>query len=284
MTWTSLFTAPNDALAGTLHDLLAAQGYERYDPFPGGTGTPPALTAMVRLFVAPSQDGWVRVLGEFPEARIMALSQQLGQPVLFGWLAEDSGGFALFDKTARHDDPAAFAPYLAEGHDITTLEQAFAGQLAVEAIAGSEFPGDGPPVIVADANNLPPELAELAREQGVDPGRVGKMLEKQVSGLFGKLRKGGGDPAEQEQAKALFMGGGKDLWNSLHGQRVRAIASVLKLPANWRTPDWQAVRDAYQVYRLRERSPRMPLMPGDRETMDAVPNALAYTPVYVGRK
>ena len=42
------------------------------------------------------------------------------------------------------------------------------------------------------------------------------------------------------------------------------------------------MRDAYQVHRLRQRAPRLMLMPGDKETLDAVPDALDYTPVYLG--
>ncbi len=78
------------------------------------------------------------------------------------------------------------------------------------------------------------------------------------------------------QAKCLTQLAGKR-------QRVRAIAGVLRLPDNWRLPTWETVRDAYQVHRLRARNPRMALMPGDKESMEAVPDALDYLPVYMGK-
>ena len=68
--------------------------------------------------------------------------------------------------------------------------------------------------------------------------------------------------AIKRQARAIFAGGGRDVWNSLAGQRVRAIADSLALPANWRLPDLDAVRDAYQVHRTRQRYPRLAAMAG----------------------
>ena len=255
---------------------MAAQGYTPFDPFPGGTGTPPGLTALVRLFVAPPQKGWVCVLGEYPADLLPAFSQEAAQPVLYGWLTEENGGFALYQDGVRHDDPAAFAPYLKPGQPPDILSRAFAGEIKVEVVES-----DQPPVAVLGADALPPELQQLAHDQGADPAKVSKMFEK-VSGKLLK-RMGGGE--EQDQARAMIMGGQEqNVWNSLNGQRVRAVAGVLNLPGNWREPSLQTVRDAYQVHRLRQRSPRLALMPGDRETMDAVPDALDYVPVYMGRK
>jgi len=74
-----------------------------------------------------------------------------------------------------------------------------------------------------------------------------------------------------------------DPWAEPEGQRVRALASVLAIPSRWRDPSWEAVRDAYQLRRLRQRNPRLPLIPGDQQTLDAVPDALDYRPVYMGR-
>ena len=69
-----------------LRSALEGAGYAPYDPFPGGTGTPPGLAQWTRLFVAPAQDGWVRVLGEPDEAQRAALcadsSAALDEPLL----------------------------------------------------------------------------------------------------------------------------------------------------------------------------------------------------------
>jgi hypothetical protein len=280
--WYRLFVPQSEAqkVAEALRSPLEAQGYVPFDPFPGGTGTPPGLSALVRLFVAPSQDGWVCVLGEYPEDRLPDFSQGAGIPVLYGWLTEDSGGFALYRDGARHDNPAAFEPYVRPGQPPDMLRRAFAGEIKVEVLES-----DQPPVAVLGADALPPELQQLAQDQGADPVKASQMFEKVSSKLFNRLgRQSGASGEEQEQARAMFMGGGQDVWNSLNGQRVRAIVGVLNLPGNWRVPSLQTVRDAYQVHRLRQRSPRLPLMPGDREAMDAVPDALDYVPVYLGRK
>jgi hypothetical protein len=281
-TWYSLFlpTSESPPIADALRALLAAQGYAPYDPFPGGTGTPPNLRDMVRQFVAPAQAGWVGVLGQPVEALLPDLAQATGTPLIYGWLGEDGGGFAVFDGGARHDDPAALEPYLRSGASSDQLQRAWAGDLPVPVVDSGQ-----PPVAVLGEGALPPEVQQFARQKGVDPKKASKMAERLTGSLFGKLARKADDDVhdDQAQAQALVMGSGRDIWNSLHGQRVRVLASVLALPANWRQPDWQTVRDAYQVHRLRQRSPRMPLMPGDKEALDAVPNALEYVPVYMGR-
>lgn len=293
--WHSLYLLTDDTapVAAALNAALTALGYRPYDPFPGGTGTPPGLVSMVRLFVAPVQEGWVRILGQPDEAILPDLSQQTGAPVIYGWLTGEGGGFALFRDGARQADSAgsgdldAFEPYVRPGQTLDVLRAAFAGNLPVEPVAAGS--GDGPPVMVVGADSLPPELQQFAQDRGVDPKKADKILQRLSGNLFGKLARGSGGAkgeaqSDQDAARAMLSGsGGRDLWNSLDGQRLRAAAGVLNLPGNWRVPEWDAVREAYQIHRLRQRSPRMPLMPGDKETMDAVPDALAYMPVYMGR-
>lgn len=268
-------------LVEALRSLGDAQGYQFFDPFPGGTGTPPGLVETVRLFVAPPQDGWVCVLGQPDETWLLDLSKRTGVPVLYGWLTEENGGFARFYDGIRRDDPAVFEPYLRPEQTLGTLQQAFEGQLAVPVVDSE----GQPPVIVAGADGLPPEIQQIAQDRDVDLNRVEKIWQRLSDSIFGKLARqfGGETTAEQAQAREIFSGGRRDLWNSQHGQRVRAIAGVLRLPANWQEPSWDTVRDAYQVHRLRQRSPRMPLIPSDREAMAALPEALDYTPVYMGR-
>lgn len=266
-TWHSLYlpTTDREAAVAALRDLLAARGYAPFDPFPGGTGTPPGHTSNVRQFAAPPQDGWLRLLGE-PVADVLPeLSRALNLPVIYGWLTDDSGGFALYQDGARHLEAAAFEPFLAPGITPQDVQTAFAGKLSVAAIESGG------------------EIEQFAQQQGVDQKKAAKLAARMSGKLLGGLVGSGESRAEQDQARAVLMGGGRDPWNSLHGQRVRAIAGVLKLPANWRLPSFEAVRDAYQVNRLRQRSPRMTLMPGDMDALKAVPDALEYTPIYMGK-
>jgi hypothetical protein len=281
-TFYSLYLPTTSAgpVADALRSVLAAHGYTPYDPFPGGKGTPDGLTETVREFAAPPQDGWLRILGQPAEALLSEFSTKVNTPMLYAWLTSASSGFALFQDGARHDDPAAFVPYLCEGRTLDDLRQAWEGQVAVAALDGAESLG-----VKSSKDVLPSEIREFAEAQGVDAKKAGNLIERLSDSLFGKLgrQSGGAEHDEQAQARAIFMGSGKDLWNSLNGQRVRAVASVLKLPPNWRLPTWEAVRDAYHVHRLRQRSPRMALMPGDKEAMRAVPNALDYVAVYMGK-
>ncbi|WP_119065194.1 hypothetical protein [Aggregatilinea lenta] len=279
-TWHSLYLPLADAapVAEALQSLLKADGYRAYDPFPGGMGTPPGLREMIRLFVAPPQDGWVRVLGEIPDTVIDALSAQLGVPVLHGWLSAEDGGFAVVQDGTRHTDPEAVAKMVAPGKSPDQLRRAFAGELPVPVLDS-----DQPPVVALGMDALPPDLQARVQQKNVNPDKAARMFEKMSGGLLRKVS-GGGDDDEQAQARAMMMGQQHNIWNSLAGQRMRAAAEVLGLLASWRTPAYEAVRDAYQVHRLRERSPRLMLMPGDKEAMQAVPDALAYMPVYFGRK
>ena len=56
------------------------------------------------------------------------------------------------------------------------------------------------------------------------------------------------------------------------------------MPSDWHAPDFTTLRDAYQVAERRQRRPNAGLYPGDAEALAAVPDALAYTPVYGGSR
>lgn len=272
--WTTLYIprAEAEPVAAALRATLSARGYAPFDPFPGGTGTPPRLAATVRQWVAPAREGWVIVLGEPDADALNDFQARLGEPVILGWLAEDGGGFALLDGGARSADPAALVPYLRPGASEDALRAAFAGtQAAAPVVSGAHSTKAG-----GDA--LPPEIAQYAQQQGVDPRQANKLFDRVGGRLLGRL--GGG--ADRAGAQAL-LGGAPDLWNSPHGARVQAIAALLALPETWRSPTWEQVRDAYQLQRLRQRSPRLPLMPGDAAALAAVPEAAHYLPVYLGR-
>lgn len=274
-----LSAADPDTTAGTLRALLAAQKYEAFDPFPGGKGTPPGLRTAVRLFVTPAHDGWVRVVGRPPADIVPDFSRRMEQIVIYGWLDTDGGGFAVYEEGLRHDDSAALVPYLLPGKEIADLEMAIAGKVKVSVLDEDEISlphGLG-------GGSLPPHVRQRVREKGMPRGAswVARQMERR---LLGRPKRGDDEDARDlEAARAALAGKKFDLWNSLNGQRVRAIAAALRLPDNWRLPDWQIVSEAYHVYRLRERNPRMALLPGDKEALEAVPHIGSYLPVYMGR-
>jgi len=268
--WHALFIPLEDAdrVESALRESLAALGYQPYDPFPGGSGTPPGLTDLVRTFVAPPGEGWTRVLGDVDAVALPALSAALDAPLLEGWLFDEDGGFAVWRDRARDASADALAAFLRPDRSRADLDAALRST----------------PDAPAGASALPPDIAQLAEQHGVSARQADKLVKRLSGNLFGKLNRqaGGAESDVQAQARAL-LAGQADVWASASGQRVMAVAATLRLPANWRAPDFDAVREAYQLNRLRARTPRLPLMPGDQQMLDAVPDALSYRPVYMGR-
>jgi hypothetical protein len=106
----------------------------------------------------------------------------------------------------------------------------------------------------------------------VDLQQAGKLFERMSATL---ARKTNANPA----ADALLK---QPDWSSAGGQRIRALMNCLGIPG-WQAPDFVTLRDAYALHQRHQRSPHARLYPGDAEALAAVPDALAYTPVYGGR-
>jgi hypothetical protein len=132
---------------------------------------------------------------------------------------------------------------------------------------------------------VPAELQQLAREHNVNPAQANQMIERITSRLFGKLDRasGGEASAMQARASALATGANRLDWNGTSGQRLKALASILDLPSNWREPDFETVRAAYQAARYLRRSPNARLMPDEQEALEALPDAIQYEAVYAGK-
>ncbi len=271
--WHSLYlkvSEPDDhtAIITALRQALQAHGYEPYDPFSGGSGTPPKFKTFIKQFVALPQAGWSRVLGDPDPAALMTLSET--QPMLYGWLSDAGGGWQVISGGVASADLAAFAPYLKPGKTLDDLKRAQAGHA---------------PVATVEPNStLPPDVQQLARDHHVNTEQADKMMARVTTRLFGKLDRGTGGEAGamQQQARALISSSQLD-WNSSTGRVVRAVADVLVLPDPWRVPDWVDLRDAYQAARMLARNPKASLLPDERDALKAIPNALSYMPVYVGK-
>ncbi|MCC7445892.1 MAG: hypothetical protein IT324_00680 [Anaerolineae bacterium] len=268
-TWHSLYlrTADAPAVAAALIDSLQQHGYQRYDPFAGGSGTPPGLKTFIKQYVAPTADGWVRVLGDPDLAVFSDLSTRWA--LLHGWLSDSDSGIEVFANGAVIPD--GLIAYLRPGKTADDLKRALQGAVPTTA--------DRP------ASILPDDVQQLAQNRNVNAQQANRMIDRLTGQLFGKLdRQSGGEAsAMQTQARALAMGGNRPDWNSAAGQRLKALASVLTLPANWREPDFIAVRDAYQAARMVRRNPNARLMPDEQAALKALPDAIAYEAVYMGR-
>jgi hypothetical protein len=273
--WHSLYistdsTYPDSAaVSAALLAALETLGYQRYDPFAGGMGTPPGLKTFVKLFAAPAQDGWVRILGEPDLAAPAVLSAST--PVLHAWLSDTASGIDVYINGAR--DEQAVVNYLMPSKTRDDLARAERGDMPtlVDRTPASDM--------------LPPDIQKMAQDHNVDPQQANKMMERITGQLFGKMdrRSGGEASAMQDQARALISGSKGANWNSTQGQRLKALASVLTLPHNWRDPDFDVVRDAYQVARRLQRTPSAQLMPDEQAAIRALPNAIEYEAVYVGK-
>jgi hypothetical protein len=148
----------------------------------------------------------------------------------------------------------------------------------VEAIFGvapedaDQLPASAP----AAGSSLFDALPEDVKAMNTRPDQAQAMLDRLGGGL---IRKAGGD---ESSAKAALQGHPPH-WDSREGRRVAALLERLHIP-NWAQPDFVTVRDAYQLHLRRQLRPNAPLYQGDQETLDAVPNALDYRPVYAGKK
>lgn len=266
--WSSLYCRCDDssAVAQSLRDSLMAAGYTPVNPFgliPGKT-----YPQMVRLFVAPPLDGWVRVVG-LPDPMSLPPLSRLGVCVSLA-LAGETAAIAIY-AGGQAAGAAALLPFRRAGCVVEELQRILSGN--VGAHGGAPLPSQtGFPL---DA--LPADLQSLAGQ--VNPAQAQKLFAR----LSGQMLNRAGAGGEADAARALLANEGAPDWNSAGGQQIRALTACLNVPDNWREPDFTALRDAYQLHERRRRLPNARLYPGDAESMSRVPDALAYQVVYGGR-
>lgn len=266
--WNSLYCPSNDAgqIAAALRDALVAAGYELYNPFALSPGH--AYRESIKTFTAPSADGWVRMVGFVDEAVLLALSQTALCLVLS--LDTAFAPIRLYHQGQIIPPGEALTPYLHPGRTINHLEQILAG--LVEAT--SPVPATAP----LPLNLLPADIQSLA--QGVNPGQAQNLFARLSGDVLKKVTR---DSAQVEGARALLSQNAQPDWNSPAGQQIQALMSNLTTPENWREPDFDALRHAYPLHQRRAQRPNARLYPGDAELMNAVPDALAYLPIYGGK-
>lgn len=249
--WSSLYfqTTDSTAVVSALERAAAAAGYTAFNPFTG----PPGRTwpKTLRLFVAPAQGGWVRVLGQPDSALLRELS--FCAPLLWAELEGERGRLDAWTQGQHERVEAVFG--LAPA-DTDTLSPS-----APAAAAGSS---------VLDA--LPDDMKAM----NTHPQQAQAMMSRLGGGL---LRKTGGDEASARAA----LERNPPRWNSREGRRIAALLDGLGIP-NWAQPDFVSLRDAFQLHLRRQLRPSAALYPGDQAVLDAVPDALAYQPVYSGKR
>ncbi len=248
--WDHLCLQQADAqpVVEVLRAILAQHGYTTYDPFSGGSGTPPRYKQFVRLLILPVEAGWVRVFGAQDVAALPAVLAALSADrlLIHAWFTETAGGLDAYQHGSAKAEH--LAPYLTTG-----------------ATAPSTTRTD---------STLPPDLADYAQSRGVNPKQAEKMVGRLARGIFGKQT-----ASVQQEAGNLF----KSLWESSGGQQLSALLGRLALPFTLRAPDFETLREAYQAARMLARRPNATLLDSEHSALRAVPNAGNILPVYVGK-
>lgn len=261
--WDSLHFYTNQTqiqVADLLRDHLDMMGYRLYDPFVGLISQ--VYTQRVQSFLDSGQDGWFRLIGGFP----LDLSARLSRAglVLHIHITDQDADVHVFVD----DKPQPFSalqPHLRTGCTVADLHQAILS-------GGRTTPSQPDQTIPLSA--LPSDVQQMAR--GVRPDQMNRMFNK----LMGQVSRMMGD--KSASARALLKSTVPD-WSQGLGGNIRAFMNCLTIPSNWHTPDFITLRDAYMAHHRFQRNPKAMRLPTDTEVMNAVPNALSYTPIYAGK-
>lgn len=266
------------AVADVLLRALGGAGYEVYDAY--GSAFPPAYARAVRTFVAPTSGAWTRILGEFDAALLPALASSF--PVI------DAQVTAGDDD---HEAEASLAVWLdgVRQAELTAIADRLDAAWARDIAAGVQRLTDwraAPQIIQPDARPtgsfVPREtLPGYARGlfDTLNPEQAGSLFNRMTSSLAGKLGK-----AQMESARGLLQPRRIDWTRGKPAIVAETLSALYGGQQGWRDPDFVALRDAYQLHVRRRDRPQAPLYPGDAEALAAVPDALAYVPVYGGKR
>lgn len=234
----------------TIAAILQNSGYTRFDPFSGIPGR--AYPQTTRLFVAPSVAGWVRVLAEaLNEELLLPLSEKAG--LVYARLNGNNGSIEAWRDTRRLDLQSEFGIV----PEKTTVIQ--------------------PPPVTTGSDWMD-ALPDDVKAMKSHPKQAAKMIDRLSGSLLAKA--GGAD--QREQAMALLSSASDADWSSADGKTILGAFAALAIQ-NGISPDFATLRDAYSLHARRKRRPGATLLPGDEATLQAVPDALDYLPLYAGK-
>lgn len=264
--WQSLYFPSVDqaVLADALRAALTTAGYTLYDPFARFPGK--AYPDNARLFVAPAAGGWLRVLVS-PDSSTVPLPAVDGL-CLSAALEASGAQITAYINGKAVDRVPALLPHARPGITADDLQNALHGKPVLAAKPNSPQQSHSLPL---DA--LPEDIQQMA----------GGVNLKQAEKLFNRAAKSIFRGHNADEARALLEGDDELDWNSPGGAQISALMACLTIPANWREPEFTAVRDAYPLHLRKQQRPNAQLYPGDAQIMAAVPDALAYVPIYGGK-
>lgn len=257
-------TSLHSALLQELPAELDALGFKAYDPF-GLMPSTRAYAQTVKLFVAPLDEPtpWLKLIASPDSALPNALLQSLSRQSLlaFSIMLEDemTAVFAVYRDgerlTAWQD---GLQPYLVNTGGLTVTTHTAKPSSPASAIA---------------TDGMPDDLRVMADQLG---GLQNKQVQKLMNRVTNKLLN-----ADQQQEGQNLLRGAQIDWSRPGGQQITQVMTALGI-SDWQTPDYTALRDAYQLQRRLQRNPNARLYPGDQDAIDAVPDALRYTPIFAG--
>ena len=251
--WSSIYLPINDEnqVLRSLKAVYEFAGYKLYNPFPGGTGTPSGIQDRVRLFVAPAESGWIRIIGEADSNHLPALATELKTALLYAWIGTSESSIEVFGS-------GELKQFLREGKSEADLNPP---QIA----SGKQGTSDQPGI-----------LSDLAGEYGVDSKKADKLFQKTTKSILRKFQN------EDAQAAMASMQSAFS-WSSPPAQRLGQMMDALIIPANWREPDFRDLSTAYQIACLLDIDENAPLLPGDEAILDKVEYPLDYELAYFAK-
>ncbi|MCA9887872.1 MAG: hypothetical protein KC546_05850 [Anaerolineae bacterium] len=252
--WHSLYLSPDNTveIADALQPLLTAAGYTQYEPFVLGA---PAYEQAVRLFCAPTDHGWRRILLEITHFTLVddiASALAPSGVCISAWMSSDEdGGLSVYQRGQRTTLDVLY-DYQTDSPTLPDLpEQKTIGNVPID--------------------QMPEHIQKLA----------GKVKSRQAENMFNKMTRRILHSEDKQAASELVNS--QPNWQSETGQQIATVLSSLGL-ANWHQPDFATLRNAYGLHLRRQRNPNALLLPGDEEAMQAVPDALEYVPYYWGKE
>lgn len=257
--WHSLYLPFDDSrtLASTLQAALTENGFELYDPF-GLMPVTRVYSDAVKGFVSPAKAGWTRVIlsGDTPpHAALIAAASGLA-PTLAVSLLDSGSAFTAWHQGAEGNLADLFAPYA----DRAALEQALNAKYETSKAKDDSL-----------VDVIPEELRDV---MGI--GSV-----KKAEGMLSRMAGRALSMNERAAAVTLLRDVVID-WASEGGQRIRAVMALLPLE-RWAVPDYVLLRDAYREHNKQRRSANARISPEGQKAMQAVPDALEYTPLFAGK-
>lgn len=268
--WNSLFCLLKEPLT-QLEQTLQQLEYNLYNAFDliPGQSYPDTL----KTFIVPSDRQWVQILvdDETDSQDLELLAETLSEHglCLLTQLELTDATIELYQDGDVVDIETGLGEHVLDGKTSDDLARALAGKMPLPIIDAD--PDEQSQILAI--NDLPPEIRMMT--QGMNMNKAQNMFQRMTGNLIGR--------GKAQDAQDMLNADTLD-WNSAGGMQIRGVIACLIMGDAWLSPDFATVRDAYQRHVRMQRRPNAKLYPGDQQMMDAVPNALDYTPVYGGQE